>query len=153
MALSETQKAQIRLYLGYPDAFRYLDTRLESMLNNLSAPAETFIGDALTKLAAIEVGIANGVDSSATAAATLGAGIKRVGEVWFFGGNETGSTTGGGFTFKNLKTAGKFYRTKISIITGVPIFSDIFGNEGYLGDSFSGLGRRNSGGGGFFGLG
>lgn len=152
MALSATQKAQIRLYLGRPDAFRYLDTRLESMLDNLSDEAIVMVADALTKLAVVEVGMASGADSAADAAASSGAGIKRVGEVWFFGPAEAAAGAAGGFAFKSLKAAGKYYRNRLSIITGVPIYSDVFGTEGYLGDSYSGLGRR-TGGGGFFGLG
>lgn len=151
--LTDTQKASVRLYLGYPDYFRYQHTRLESVLNNLSPEAETLVSDGLTNLAAIEVGIANGAGSASTSAAMSAAGIKRVDEVWFFSPAEANSS-GGSLAFKNLKAAGRYYVTRISIITGVPIYSDVFGTAGYLGDTFSGLGgggnRRN---GGWYGLG
>lgn len=151
MALTATQKAQIRLYLGYPDHMRYIHTRLESVLTNLSAEAETLVSAALTNLAVVDTGIATGAASAATAAAATAAGIKRVDEVWFFSGSEGNGQTS--IAFRNLKDAGHHYVSRISIITGVPIYSNVFGREGYRGDSFSrsgGGGRRN---GSFYGLG
>lgn len=133
--LTDTQKAKIRLYLGYPDHFRYKHTRLESVLTNLSAEAETLVGEILTKLDTVEVQL---LDSANTA------GIKRVDEIWF----ETG-----GSRLLGVRKSGRTYAARLSIITGVPIYSDVFGSEGYLGDSFSGLGGRSGGGGGFYGLG
>lgn len=138
MALDATQKAKIRLYLGYPDYFRYQHTRLESVLNNLSPEAETQIADCLTKLETIEAAV---LDSG-----TNTAGIKRVDEIWF----ETGSKRA-----VEVRKTGRQFVGRISIITGVPIYSDVFGSDGYLGDTFSGLGgggggRRN---GGWYGVG
>jgi hypothetical protein len=131
--LTEDQKASIRLYLGYPDEFRYKHTRLESMLTNLSAPAETQIAGLLAKLATIE-----------TAFMTTGvtnAGVKRVDEIWFENGSKAAS---------EVRKTGRTLVGRISIITGVPIYSDVFGTAGYLGDSFSPGGGRSTG---FYGLG
>lgn len=135
MALTATQKAQIRLYLGYPDQFRYENTRLESILDGgLSAEAETLIGVYLTNLETVEAQILSGSGSP-----ILNAGVKRVDEIWFFG-NESGA--GGNVGFRDLKDAGRYYANRISIITGVPIYSDAFGKGGYLGDSYaSGFGQ------------
>ncbi len=132
--LSDTQKAKVRLYLGYPDNFRFKNTRLESVLDNLSPEAEVLIDEYLTALGQIETSITSG--STSAALTTIMAGIKRVDEVWF----ETGSTATSSSTtnvgFKNLKEAGRFYASRISILTGVPIYSDAFAGRGYLGDDF-----------------
>lgn len=134
--LTDTEKAQIRLYLGYPDHMRYQHTRLESVLNNLSAEAEVLVRAQLTKLETVETALLeNG---------TEGAGIKRVDEIWF----ENGS-----IATTQVRKTGRQYVARISIITGVSIYSDVFGSAGYLGDSFS---RSGSGGrrtGGWYGLG
>lgn len=54
MALTTTQKAQIRRYLGFPDVNRQSDQRLESAMDVLSAEGETFVGGLLTQLATVE---------------------------------------------------------------------------------------------------
>lgn len=133
--LTETQKAKIRLYLGYPDYFRSKHTRLESVLENLSPESEDLIGASLTKLDTIEAALLE--------AGTDGAGVKRVDEIWFDNGKQRTS---------EIRKLGRQYVSRISIITGVPIYSDVFGGSGYLGDSFSGLGGRGSNG-GWYGLG
>lgn len=132
MALTDTQKAQIRLYLGYPDGFRFKHTRLESVLDNLSPEAETLIGTLLTNLATIEARILAGATN--TSLSVMMAGLKRVDEIWFETGTTKSSTVNAGF--QNLKDAGKYYVGRISVITGVPIYSNVFGGGGYLGDDF-----------------
>ncbi len=133
--LQPTECARIRLYLGAPDQFRQVDTRLESILGNISDEAEMIVRECLTALATIEnLILTSGVTN---------AGIKRVDEVWFF---EAGAM------LNQQRKAGRTYVSRISIILGVPIYSDCFGTTGYLGDSFSGFGER-SGGGGFYNVG
>lgn len=130
--LTDMQKATVRLYLGYPDHFRYKHTRLESVLENLSVEADAQVAALLVKVDTIETLI---LESAQTA------GVKRVDEIWF----ETGSKRPA-----ELRKAGKQYVARISIITGVPIYSDVFGSQGYLGDSFSSGGGRSTG---FYGVG
>lgn len=134
MALTATEKAQIRLYLGYPDYFRYKHTRLESVLDNISPESEALIRDSLTKLTTVETAILD--------AGTNTAGLKRVDEIWFENGSKRSL---------EVRKTGRQYVSRISIITGVPIYSDVFGSTGYLGDKFSGLGSPNNGG--WYGLG
>lgn len=132
--LSETQKASIRLYLGYPDNFRWQNTRLESVLENLSTDAESLVGGMLANIATIETTLlSDGIS---------GAGVKRVDEIWFENGWKRTS---------ELRKLGRMYVSRISIVTGVPIYSDVFGTQGYLGDSFSGPGNNSPTG--FFNLG
>jgi len=50
MALTSAQKAQIRLYLGFPDVNRSLSPELEGAMLAVSAEAETLITDLLTRL-------------------------------------------------------------------------------------------------------
>lgn len=134
--LTDTQKAQIRLYLGYPDMLRYRHTRLESVLLNLSPEAEVIVAGCLTTLVTVEAAILE--------AGTSGAGLKRVDEIWFENGTVRSS---------EIKKTGRQYVSRISITLGVPIYSDVFGSQGYLGDTFSGSGGGQRGGAGFYGLG
>jgi hypothetical protein len=134
--LTDTQKAQMRLYLGYPDHFRYKHTRLESVLDNLSPEAETQVASALASIATVETAILESVGT---------AGVKRVDEIWFENGWVRAS---------QVRKTGRMYVARLSIISGVPIYSDVFGTAGYLGDSFSGGGGgQGYGRGGFYGLG
>src|SRR5690554_4155299 len=124
MALTDSQKAQVRLYLGYPDGFRFKHTRLESVMDNLSPEAEVQIASLLTSLAALDTQILN---STAAAAA----GVKRVDEITFFD-----PVNGMNVGFKNGKEAGRYLVGRLSIILGVPINASAFGSGGYPGDSF-----------------
>lgn len=131
--LSPMQKAQIRLFLGYPDHFRYKSTRLEGVLDNLSPEAETQVAELIGQIKDIE--------TQALSAGTVNAGLKRVDEIWF----ETGTTR-----VTTVRKTGRHYVSRLSILLGVPIYSDYFGGGGYEGDSFTQGGARR---GGFYGLG
>ena len=74
MALTDTQKAKIRRYLGYPDVNREAHHDLEGAMDALSAEGETIALDILSKL-----------DSMETTSTTTWsrAGIERVEDVWF----------------------------------------------------------------------
>lgn len=131
--LSETQKAQIRTYLGYPDGFRYRDTRLESVMDSLSPEAEVQIASILGNLATVDQQVLD-----AAAAAALG--IKRVDEITF-----KDDVDGISVGFISAKAAGKYLVGRLSIIVGTPINSRAFGSAGYPGDTFegNGLGAAN----------
>lgn len=127
--LQLAEKAKIRLLLGYADEFRYKSTRLESTLVNISDEAIDQVRSILSNLVTVEnliltTGLAN-------------IGLKRVDEIWF---------TDGITQINQQRKAGRIFIGQLSIIFGVPIFSDYFGSGGWLGDSFSGLGGRGSGG-------
>ena len=134
--LQPTERAKVRLFLGYPDQFRYKDTRLESMLDQISDEAETQIRSTLVVL--------DQIDTLITTTGLANAGIKRVDEVWFFAA---------GAMLDQQRKTGRQYVARLSIILGVGVNSDIFGTSGYLGDNFgSGLGEPN-GSGRFYGVG
>ncbi len=130
---SAAHKVQIRTYLGYPDGFKYKDTRLESMLDSISPEAETIVKTILSKIAVI--------DATFLTASTTGAGIHRVDEITFDNTRR----------YIEMRAAGRRYSGRLSIILGVPIYSDYWGSVGYLGDQFTGgLGSTRMGG---YGLG
>ncbi len=130
--LTNVQKSAIRMCLGYPDLFRYQSTRLESILNSdqLSKEAEDLIVQALNNFAIVETHVL-GTSISMS-------GLKKVGDIEMYQGKST----------VEIRGYGKMYVGRISIILGVPIYSDVFSGVGYLGDSFSGpLGQASGGGG------
>jgi hypothetical protein len=127
MALSDAEKASCRMYLGYPDLNRYKNPRLESIFVDgvLSLEAEGLIRTALTNLATVETKILS----------RLGvAGIKRADEVEFFKSA----------VYTEMRNWGRMYVSRISVTTGVPIYSDIFSTSGYLGDKYSAGGLGSS---------
>lgn len=121
MAFMDAQKAQIRRYLGFPDVFRYANTRLESAMDVVGGRAEVQ-AQVETDLAAIAA-----VESKLTEALTS-AGIKKVDEVEFF---EAGQR-------KALRDEGRRMCGRLSITMGVPLAADAFGDTGYTGDSWMG---------------
>jgi hypothetical protein len=134
MALTATQQAQIRQFLGYPDLFRYKNVRLEGAINgNLSAEAEALIVTQLTQLAAIDTALVSGVGIKS-------AGIKKADEVEFFGAM---------VTINSLRSLGRMVAGRIGTTLGVPFFSDYWSAAGYPGDSYSNiLGNGGAGNGG-----
>lgn len=132
MAFTLDEQAQIRLYLGYPDIFRYQNTRLEGVIavdGALHLEAEAVVRTALANLVNVENAILN--------SGIARAGLKRVDEIEFFASR----------TLTELRRWGRMYAGRISITLGVPIYSDVFGDEGYLGDKYSagGLGAPERG--------
>lgn len=128
--LSSQEKAQIRLYLGYPNQFRYKHTRLESTFDSIDADAETLLRDLLQRFGDLDELIDS---SSANATGTL----KKVDDVEFYP-NANASLAGGVVGIQIAQA--KRLVTRISTILGVPIYADIFSGKGYPGDTFSELG-------------
>jgi len=82
VALSDSQKADIRRWLGYPDpSMSSTTTRwsVEANMDEVSAAGETVIGEILTRLDAIW----NQVTSLRSRA-----GLKKVEDIEFFGGGD-----------------------------------------------------------------
>lgn len=122
MALTLTQKAQVRLYLGFSDMSRTTPShwRLESMLSgSLSSEGETVVIDLLTKLATIDASYTTG-SSSALAVA----GLKSVDNgavVW----------QDGAMSVQNaLAAQGRRLVTRLALTLGVEAFADVFGSGG-----------------------
>lgn len=126
--LQLAEKARIRQLLGYPDEFRYANTRLESCLNNISDEAVDQARAILTLIATVDnlvltIGLAN-------------IGLKRVDEIWF---------TDGVTQINQQRKAGRIFIGQLSILLGVPPYGDYYGTAGYPGDNFSGLGGGANG--------
>jgi hypothetical protein len=118
MALDATQKAAIRTYLGHPDAYRYKNTRLESILDNLSPEAEVQIGALLESIDAIDTATLAHVDVD---------GVQRVDEITFHAP---------GVRLRSGASTMRMLIGRLSIILGVPLFSSFTGGSGYPGDFF-----------------
>lgn len=128
-SLTLTEKSEIRQFLGWPDGFRQKNTRLESVMDNLSDESIPSIQSALAKIIA--------VDTALTNYSLTQAGIRKVDEIEFWEHTR----------LQQLLAAGKRAINQLSIILGVPVNAPYFGTGGYPGDSFMpGLGGGSRGG-------
>lgn len=116
MALTTTQKAQVRLYLGFSDMSRTTPThwRLESMLSgSLSSEGETVVVDLLTKLATVDTDLA-------TVSSSSRAGIIEVdngGVKWASNGMSASSS---------IQARGRMLVNRLARTLGVEPFADVF---------------------------
>lgn len=78
MALTDTQKAKCRRYLGYPDVNRRAYSELEGAFASLSTAGETEVGSILTQISALET-------SATGLTGTDRVGISRIEDVHFDG--------------------------------------------------------------------
>lgn len=144
MAFSETQKVQIRFFLGYPFAFQYLNPRLESAISlvGANAPAQAIVEGLLSKLVTfygIDPGNPGGpaqIDN-----VLVDAGVKKtqsVDDVIEFG--TTGNTSGGASTSATLNAQNDVACQLVGALSsmmGVEIANNVFGKHGYSGDGWS----------------
>lgn len=114
MALTETQKAQIRTYLGYSDMSRQGFQDLEGVMLNLSAAAETIVGSLLTSLTTIDTSLAD--VSSANRAGIIE--VDNGGVKW-----ADGSSAG-----VAVAKQGRILVRRLSTILGIAPASDAFGS-------------------------
>jgi hypothetical protein len=121
------EEAQMRRYLGYPDLWRYKDTRLEGAMDTAGEDA-----DAVALIRADLETLAE-IDAKYVGKAASTAGIKRVDEIEFFGGGGDGTSVG-----SSLANLGRTIINRISITLGVPLYGDYYGKTGYPGDAFMG---------------
>jgi len=116
VALTTTQKAQIRLYLGFSDMSRSTPThwQLESMMVALSSEAETIVGALLTSLATIDTAFT-------TTASLSSAGLKSVdnGGVEWFGPTSAQAS---------LSAQGRRLVNRLALTMGVEPYADVFGS-------------------------
>lgn len=121
MALSSAEKAQVRMYLGLPSFWRYLDYRTEGSLATIDndPDVEALVRTVLSNLVA--------VDAKIQQMSLTVAGIKRVDDVEFFKSSQV----------LEIRKVGRNYVARLSILTGVGIYSDYYGETGYLGDKYS----------------
>ncbi len=130
MAFTDAQKAKIRRYLGYPDVFRYANTRLESAIDVVGGRAEV---QALVEadLAALDT-----IDAKLSSVASSQGGLKRIDDIEFYEGQAV----------SQIRSDGRRMAGRLSITFGVPIEGDVFGSGGYTGDGWSGACHQYGGG-------
>jgi hypothetical protein len=133
MAFSETQKDQVRRFLGYPGGFRDSNYRLESMLDTIGSNAveQASVEAILTELVTIDATIGA---SSSTSTAAYGA-LKKVDEVEFYDAN---SSTGSNDTVTALRRA-KMLVERLRQRFGVELAGNYFGTI-QMGDGSIALG-------------
>jgi hypothetical protein len=121
MAFTDTQKAQIRQYLGYPDVYRYANPRLEGALEVMGERPEvvTIVTTILANLATADAKV-NSVLAMA--------GIKTADEVEFF---QAGA---GNAAVNDARRYGRMWAGRLSKLIGVPKANDAFSESGYNGD-------------------
>jgi hypothetical protein len=133
MAFTETQKDQVRRFLGYPGGFRDSNYRLESMLDTIGSNSveQASVEAILTELVAIDAAIGTG---SASATASYGP-LKKVDEVEFYDSN---SSTGSNDTVTALRRA-KMLVERLRQRFGVELAGNYFGTI-QMGDGSIALG-------------
>lgn len=121
MAFTDTQKDQIRQYLGYPAAFRDQNYQLESMMDTVGANAieQASVEAILTELATIDTALA----SSGSSTASYGA-LKQVDEVQFYDISDASSTG----TVDTL-ARGKMLIARLARRFGIQPLADYFSAE------------------------
>ena len=117
MALTSTQRAQIRYYLGYSDVSQGgAPNRLESAMTDITAGAETIVTGLLVSLATIDADIIT-VNGSARA------GLKSVdngGVVWADDGMSA---------VRAINSSGRMFVHRIARTLGVSVCADVFGAD------------------------
>lgn len=122
MALTDDQRAQARLYLGYSDASRGDPGALEGALSGLSAAAEPIVAGLLTALASIDAKLTGSWDRQK---------VLRAEEVTLAGEGE----------LRALRGEGSRLVRRLAATLGVPVASDPF--RTHTGDA-SGVARRGA---------
>lgn len=129
MAFTDAQKAKIRRYLGYPDVFRYANTRLESAIDVIGGRAE------VQALVEADLTALDAVDTKLSSVASSQGGLKRIDDIEFYEGQAV----------SQIQSDGRRLVGRLSITFGVPVQGDVFGSGGYTGDEWS-RGRTQYGG-------
>lgn len=112
MALTETQKAQVRQYLGWERGYDR-NSKLEDKLLNLSAEEESLVAAVLTKLVAHDAAI-DALTSDASAR------LRRVDEVEFSDRDP----------YEQLRDQGRRLVAQLTALLGVDINRDFYGDGG-----------------------
>jgi hypothetical protein len=117
MALTDTQKLQFRLFLGYANVYRQYNTYLEGVFDLIeSDPAlETMVIAQLAVISSIDVFLLDSIEN---------AGLKRVEDIEFYPDGQQ---------LKYQNQEGRKMVGRLSIMSGVDIYSDYFGTQGFLG--------------------
>lgn len=112
MALTDTQRAQVRQYLGWERGYDR-NSKLEDKMANLSSEEETLVAAVLTRLVAIDTAI-DSLTSDASAR------LRRVDEVEFSDRDP----------FEQQRDQGRRLVARLTALLGVEINRDYYGDGG-----------------------
>lgn len=121
MALTDSQKSNVRGYLGYPDTYADSFYAVNSILDSLSPETEAAVVALIAKIQAVETAIdTDAIDT---------AGISSVGQgdPEFYEGR----------IIKDRRALGRGLCRKLSIKTGIEIRADYFGEGASNGVGFT----------------
>ena len=108
MALTDSQKAKIRMYLGYPATSRAGNgSFLERAMNGLNEAEESIVVDALAKLASADSGLEDALEKQ---------GLSRVEDVEFSGDQQ----------LRAYRQQGRMYVQRVARILGCEVLIDAF---------------------------
>ena len=117
MALTSTQRAQVRFYLGYSDVSQGgAPNALETAMTDITAPAEVLVTTILANLATADAALLT-VESSARAGIVS---VDNGGVVWANNGASASMVT---------ERAGRRMVGRLASLIGVPVGRDVFGSS------------------------
>lgn len=130
MALTETEKANIRSFLGFSSEARQWNPRLESRMDQLGEPSRAaelaLVRELLEQIEEISE------EFTAAGKTFKTAGIKKVDEVEFFGAGESGTSK-----FETAVRTGRMLCGRLSTRLGIQLVGDWFSTDGYRGDGWA----------------
>lgn len=136
MAFTEDQKNQIRMYLGFPAGWYFLDVRLEDMMDKVgqSAVEQSSVEAIMASIATLDAAIA----SQSASGFTLGS-LKRADDIEWY----DYSASGGAATVVPPKQRGNWLINRLAARFGYrrdELLSDYFGQAGGIGAGEMALG-------------
>jgi hypothetical protein len=118
--LTDTEKAQLRSFLGYAQFYKYRNAKLESALDLLDPASEPMIRTEITEILA--------VDAAIKGTTRTVAGIAQADDARFYSRKD-------GDRFTALRREGRMHIARISRTLDVPIYNDF---DWFAGGSGSG---------------
>lgn len=138
MAFTDAQKADLRSYMGYPDVFRYANTRLENAFDVIGARAEVQAKVVAWMAVIVAVDALIQAPGGGGGAGGASGSIKRVDEIEFYPlTSASGSSSMVSWSSLPPLAQGKIACARISRLFGVPLEGDYFGTTGYSDDEWS----------------
>lgn len=125
MAFTAAERIKIRHYMGYPQTFKYANTRLESAMDQAGADPDmtAHVQALLEKL--------DEIWDTFSGKGLITAGLRTLDkdDAGFFPG-AANSVAGG------IASIGRTYANQLSITFGVNLANDVFGTVGYQSDTW-----------------
>ena len=129
---TNAQLVQVRSVLGYQNAWRFKNVRLESAFEQVDVDGLAFIVAELAAIAEVDAALrSGGVGMDAAGAAAVDKSLRF-------------ATARGENPSDQLRKLGRMHVSRISSILGVPVASDYYGTAGYPGDPWAnGIGQND----------